>query len=46
METKLKAAKNFLNETNEVWIANGKTSNIILDILDGKGQGTKIMLID
>ena len=46
METKLKAAKNYLKETNEVWIANGKTSNIILDILDGKGQGTKIMLTD
>ena len=36
----------YLKETNEVWIANGKTSNIILDILDGKGQGTKIMLTD
>ena len=46
METKLKAAKNFLNERNEVWIANGKTGNIVLDILDGKDQGTKITLTD
>ena len=46
METKLKAAKNFLNERNEVWIANGKTGNVVLDILDGKDQGTKIKLTD
>ena len=46
METKLKAAKNFLNERNEVWIANGKTGNVVLDILDGKDQGTKITLTD
>ena len=46
METKLKAAKNFLNEKNKVWIANGKKEGVILEILQGKNQGTKITLLN
>jgi len=46
METKLKAAKNFLNKKNKVWIANGKKEGVILEILQGKNQGTKITLLN
>jgi glutamate 5-kinase len=46
METKLKAAKNFLNGKNKVWIANGKKEGVILEILQGKNQGTKITLLN
>ena len=42
METKLKAAKSYLNNENAVWIANGRRENVLLDILKNKKIGTKI----
>ncbi len=46
METKLTAAKNFLKEENQSWIANGKKTDIVLNILDGKDEGTKVVLVN
>ena len=46
METKLIAAKNFLKEGNQAWIANGKKEDIVLNILEGKDEGTKISLVN
>ena len=46
METKLIAAKNFLKEGNQAWIANGKRADIVLNILEGKDEGTKISLVN
>ena len=42
METKLKAAKSYLNDKNAVWIANGRRKNVLIDILNNKKIGTKI----
>ena len=42
METKLKAAKSYLNDKNAVWIANGRRKNVLIDILKNKKIGTKI----
>ena len=36
----------FLNEKNKVWIANGKKEGVILKILQGENQGTKITLLN
>ena len=46
METKLIAAKNFLKDGNQAWIANGKRADIVLNILEGKDEGTKISLVN
>jgi glutamate 5-kinase len=44
METKIKAAKNYLQADNVVWIANGRADNAVMNILGGEKIGTKITL--
>ena len=44
MTTKIKAARDFLNKTNEVWILNGNEKGIIENALQKKPLGTKIYL--
>lgn len=44
MKTKLLAAENYLNSENRMFIANGKSKNILLDILSEKRVGTIIKL--
>ena len=44
MQTKLLAAENYLNSSNKMYIANGKSENILLDVLSEKRVGTVISL--
>ena len=44
METKIKAAKNYLQTDNIVWIASGRADNSVIKVLDGEKIGTKITL--
>ena len=44
MKTKLLAAENYLNPNNKMYIANGKSENILLDILSENRVGTVIRL--
>jgi isopentenyl phosphate kinase len=44
MTTKIKAAKDYLNKTNEVWILNGNEKGIIEKTIQKKSLGTKIYL--
>ena len=44
MKTKLLAAENYLNSENRMFIANGKSKNILLDIISEKRVGTIIKL--
>ena len=44
MTTKIKAARDFLNKTNEVWILNGNEKGIIENAILKKPLGTKIYL--
>jgi glutamate 5-kinase len=44
METKIKAAKNYLQADNVIWIANGRADNAVMNILGGEKIGTKITL--
>jgi glutamate 5-kinase len=44
MTTKIKAAKDYLNKTNEVWILNGNEKGIIEKTIQKKPLGTKIYL--
>ena len=44
MKTKLLAAENYLNPNNRMYIANGKSENILLDILSENRVGTLIRL--
>ncbi|MDT8413909.1 MAG: glutamate 5-kinase [Flavobacteriaceae bacterium] len=43
MKSKLKIAKNTASKGIVTYIANGKKENVILDILDGKEEGTKFI---
>ena len=45
MTTKIKAARDFLNKTNEVWILNGNEKGIIEKAIKKKPLGTKIYLV-
>ena len=44
MTTKIKAARDYLNKTNEVWILNGNEKGIIEKTIQKKPSGTKIYL--
>ena len=44
MTTKIKAARDFLNKTNEVWILNGNHEGILEKAILKKPFGTKIYL--
>tara|TARA_B100000886_G_scaffold77275_1_gene50084 strand:+ start:362 stop:1129 length:768 start_codon:yes stop_codon:yes gene_type:complete len=44
MKTKFLAAENFLEKNNKIYIANGRTDDILIDILAGKEVGTLIKL--
>jgi len=44
MTTKIKAARDFLNKTNEVWILNGNQKGILEEAILKKPIGTKIYL--
>ena len=44
MTTKIKAARDYLNKTNEVWILNGNKEGIIEMATQKKPLGTKIFL--
>ena len=44
MKTKIKAAKDYLNKNNEVWILNGNEKGIIEKAIQRKPIGTKIYL--
>ena len=44
MTTKIKAARDFLNKTNEVWILNGNHKGIVEKAILNKPFGTKIYL--
>lgn len=44
MESKLKVAKHTAAKNIPTYIANGKTDRIILDIIEGKDVGTKVVL--
>ena len=44
MTTKIKAARDFLNKTNEVWILNGNQKGIVEKVILKKPLGTKIYL--
>ena len=44
MTTKIKAARDYLNNTNEAWILNGNEKGIIEKAIQKKPLGTKIYL--
>ena len=44
MTTKIKAARDYLNKTNEVWILNGNEKGVIEKAIQKKPLGTKIYL--
>ena len=44
MTTKIKAAKDYLNKTNEVWILNGNEKELLEKAIQKKPMGTKIYL--
>jgi glutamate 5-kinase len=44
MTTKIKAARDYLNKNNEVWILNGNHKGIIEKVIQKKPLGTKIYL--
>ena len=44
MTTKIKAARDYLNKNNEVWILNGNEKGIIEEVIQKKPLGTKIYL--
>jgi len=44
MTTKIKAARDYLNKTNEVWILNGNEKRITEKAIQKKSLGTKIYL--
>tara|TARA_Y100000591_G_C21752899_1_gene655776 strand:+ start:413 stop:1198 length:786 start_codon:yes stop_codon:yes gene_type:complete len=44
MTTKLKAAREYLNKNNEVWILNGNEEGVIEKVIQKKSFGTKIYL--
>ena len=44
MKTKLKAAKDYLNEDSKVWILNGNQKDVIEKAIQRKKLGTKIYL--
>ena len=44
MTTKIKAARDYLNKTNEVWILNGNEKGIVESAIQKKPLGTKIYL--
>ena len=44
MTTKIKAARDYLNKTNKVWILNGNEKGIIENVIQKKALGTKIYL--
>ena len=44
MNTKVKAAKDFLTGKKEVWILNGKKEDVIVKLLQNQESGTKIYL--
>ena len=44
MTTKIKAARDYLNKNNEVWILNGNQERIIEKTFQKKSIGTKIYL--
>ena len=46
MKTKFLAAENFLEKNNKIYIANGRTDNILMDILLEKEVGTLIKLAE
>jgi len=44
MTTKIKAAKDYLKKSNEVWILNGNDQGILAKAIQKKGVGTRIYL--
>jgi glutamate 5-kinase len=44
MTTKIKAAKDYLKKSNEVWILNGNEKAILEKAIQKKGVGTRIYL--
>ena len=44
MTTKIQAARDYLNKTNEVWILNGNEKWILEKVINKKSFGTKIYL--
>ena len=44
MTTKIKAARDYLNKANEVWILNGNEKGIVENAIQKKSLGTKIYL--
>ena len=44
MNTKVKAAKDFLSGKKEVWILNGNKEDVIVKLVQNQESGTKIYL--